>query len=296
MFVWIALDPERGCRITRLAGRTGGGRRGRVWSGSAPGGGEPGNRLTAPRWPNMGYGGNALLAGVGVFGEPDRVAEVGVAFQEGDAGRLGGVGAGVLEHVQAVADVDGVDQPVADDRVAPEHHLVRPAAERRVLQGHAGQRVREEEAGLGGPGRVGQVDGLDPAGVPVDEGQVWQRGGVVGGVAGELLGCRVVAGAAAERLLVFGDLVLADDHRVRGVGDVDDPGPSPRAAKARVGERAVDLVGGEGVVRARYGDRRVPVGAGLEAVGRDGGRVRWCLLPYRPVRRAGDQVVVEVYH
>src|SRR5215471_15003914 len=140
----------------------------------------------------------ALRAGVGVFGEPDGVAEVGVSFKEMDAGHFACVGAGVLEDVQAVADVDGVDQSVADDRVAPEHHFVGPAAQRRVLQGHGGQWVREEEAGLGGVGRVGQVDGLDSAGVPVDEGEIWQRGGVVGGVTGELLGCRVVAGAAAE--------------------------------------------------------------------------------------------------
>src|SRR6266567_4798101 len=137
------------------------------------------------------------------------------------------MGAGVFEHVQAVADVDGVDQPVADDRVAPEHHLVRPAAERRVFQRHLVQRPGQEEAGLGGVGRVGQVDGLDSAGVPVDEGKVRQRGGVVGGVAGELLGERVVAGAAAERLLILGDLVLAHDGGAGGVGDVDDPGPSP---------------------------------------------------------------------
>src|SRR6266568_7376275 len=40
-------------------------------------------------------------------GESRGVAEAGVAFQERDAGYFAGVGAGVFEHVQAVADVDG---------------------------------------------------------------------------------------------------------------------------------------------------------------------------------------------
>src|SRR5262249_12712809 len=124
--------------------------------------------------------------------------------------------------------------------------------------------------------------------------EVGQRGGVVGGVAGELFGERVVAGASAEGLLVLGDLVLAHDGGVGGVGDVDDPGPSPRAAEAGVGEGSVDLVGGQGVVLARYRDRRVPVGAGLEAVGRYSGRAGRCLFPHRPVRRVGEQVTVQV--
>src|SRR5437763_11840854 len=52
---------------------------------------------------------------VGDLGEEDGVAEVGVAFEEVDEGGLLPVRAGVAQDVQAVADVDDVDQPVADD-------------------------------------------------------------------------------------------------------------------------------------------------------------------------------------
>src|SRR3954454_18911823 len=54
----------------------------------------------------------------------ERVALVGVAFQEVDAVHLARERAAVAEHVQAVAQVDDVDQPVLDDRVAPHHDLL----------------------------------------------------------------------------------------------------------------------------------------------------------------------------
>jgi len=47
-------------------------------------------------------------------GEPERVSQVRVAFQEGDARSFGRVRAGVPEDVQAVADVDDADQSLAE--------------------------------------------------------------------------------------------------------------------------------------------------------------------------------------
>src|SRR5206468_9934256 len=51
--------------------------------------------------------------------EPPGVAEVRVPFQEGDPVYLVRVRPHVAQHVEAVADVDHVDQTVADDREAP---------------------------------------------------------------------------------------------------------------------------------------------------------------------------------
>src|SRR5262249_45617638 len=101
--------PARGQRLANLpdepyTGRdlTAGRHLGRAWRGSAFGGrwaDQPAHR--PPGWVRL-WG-----------GEPDGVAEVGVSFQERDAGHLVRMRPGVLEHVQAVADIDGVDQPVA---------------------------------------------------------------------------------------------------------------------------------------------------------------------------------------
>ena len=54
----------------------------------------------------------------------------------------------VLEHVQAVAQVDDVDQAVLDDRVAPHHDLLVPARvgvgrEPRILEHHLVERLRQ---------------------------------------------------------------------------------------------------------------------------------------------------------
>jgi len=68
---------------------------------------------------------------------------------------------------------------------------------------------------------IGDVDGLQAAGVPVDEGQVGQHGRIVRGVGGELLRERVVGGVGAERLLILRDLVLAHDDRMGRVGDAE---------------------------------------------------------------------------
>ncbi len=64
-------------------------------------------------------------------------------------------------------------------------------------------------------------------------------------VAGELLGQRVVAGGAAERLVILRDLVLTEDLRMGRVCDIDQTHPSPGTAKAGVRERAIDLVSGK---------------------------------------------------
>src|SRR6266487_6685100 len=62
----------------------------------------------------------------GALVDPYGVPEVGVALEEGEAGGLVGVRPGVPEHVEPVADVDDVDEPVPDDWIAPHDDLVGP--------------------------------------------------------------------------------------------------------------------------------------------------------------------------
>src|SRR3954463_3290803 len=55
-----------------------------------------------------------------------RVAESRIALEKFDVPNLLLVRAMVAKHVQAISNVDDVDEPVLDDWVRPEDHLVRP--------------------------------------------------------------------------------------------------------------------------------------------------------------------------
>src|SRR5919106_715011 len=174
------------------------------------------------------------------LGQPDRVAEVRVSLEEREHGDLTRAWAGVAQDVETVADVDDVDQSVADDGEAPHHDLVRAHTEGRVLVGHSGRRRRREPAALLHVRRVLDVDGLEPTGVPRDQGQVPGQRGVVRGVRGAFL---VRLGGGRARVL--GQQVLADDPRHPRLGHLQGARPAPRAPEGRIRERAVDLVGDE---------------------------------------------------
>src|SRR5215472_11049886 len=70
------------------------------------------------------------------------VAQVRIALKESNGIHLTVMVPGILQNVQAVPDVDHVDQAVADDRVAPEHDLVRAPAQRGVLDRYRVERRR----------------------------------------------------------------------------------------------------------------------------------------------------------
>src|SRR6266536_6012383 len=78
----------------------------------------------------------AFAESLAALREPPGVAKVRVPLEERDAVHLVRVRPGVAEHVKAVADVDDVDQAVANDREAPHDNLVRPTREGRVLVRH----------------------------------------------------------------------------------------------------------------------------------------------------------------
>src|SRR5215813_13708257 len=165
--------------------------------------------------------------------EPDSVSQVRVSFEERHVAYLIGVRAGVAQDVQAVTDVDHVDQALVDDRVAPHNHLVGAAAEGGVLGGDRGQWLREEGPGRGRMGGVCDIDGAKPVRVPGDDRHVRQDGQVVRAVAG----VGGVRGIHARRRLTVGVLVLrrpvlAYQGGVEFVGDADHVHPAPGAPAA----------------------------------------------------------------
>ena len=99
-------------------------------------------------------------------------ALVRVAVQVADPPDLVLERAPVLEHVQAVAQVDDVDQAVLDDRVAPHHDLLVAARvgvgrEPRILELHlAAAASGVNSASWYGRARVGDADRLEAARVP----------------------------------------------------------------------------------------------------------------------------------
>jgi hypothetical protein len=70
-----------------------------------------------------------------------------------------------------------VDEPIANDRVAPHDDLVRTAAERPGPRGDPGKRGRREPAAQGWPGGAGeQLDDREAASSGVNFNSRWQRG------------------------------------------------------------------------------------------------------------------------
>src|SRR5262245_6546748 len=81
-----------------------------------------------------------------VLREVHRVAEIGVALEELDILDLFRLWTSVAQDVEPIPNIHDVDQPMADDRKAPDDNLVRPAAEGRILQRHRVERLRREES------------------------------------------------------------------------------------------------------------------------------------------------------
>src|SRR5712692_6602442 len=81
-----------------------------------------------------------------VFIEVHGIAEVCVALDKLNLLHFSRMGSGVFENVQPIANVNGVYQPVIDDRIAPEHSLVVAAvfslAHGRFLIGYRGRSRR----------------------------------------------------------------------------------------------------------------------------------------------------------
>src|SRR5262249_1988665 len=125
------------------------------------------------------------------------VSEIRVPLEKRDLTDVGRVWTGIAQDEEPVADIDDVDEPVLDDRVAPHHdlgleigiidvgveelvHRLRGAgAERRVLVGHDRYRRWPEEPALTRVSGIGDVDHLKPVRVPVDQREVWKHGRVV---------------------------------------------------------------------------------------------------------------------
>src|SRR3954454_2758181 len=90
--------------------------------------GRPGSKRERAPAPPLAGPARSLSVAVGGWGTDglvaERVALVGVALEEPDAGDLVLERPAVAEHVEPVAQVDDVDEPVLDDRVAPHHDLL----------------------------------------------------------------------------------------------------------------------------------------------------------------------------
>jgi len=156
----------------------------------------------------------------------------------------------VTQNEKPVTNVDHVDQPFIDDRIAPHddlaleirvggirikelaHGSCRPCAECWVLSGDHRDGRWPKEASLGGIGRIRNVDGLHATGVPVNKRQISNHSGIMRGEAPELLRDSGVGGAAAERELVLIDQILAGDERMCWIRRIDQPHPPPAAANA----------------------------------------------------------------
>src|SRR5262245_18265146 len=87
-------------------------------------------------------------------------AQVRVTLQVAGQQHLLGVFSVVGKDIQAVADVDNVDETVADDRVAPDGHLVWPAVESWILDGHRCEWGRRVPSGLCRRSGIGDIDDL----------------------------------------------------------------------------------------------------------------------------------------
>jgi hypothetical protein len=145
------------------------------------------------------------------------------------------------------ANIYRVNEPVTDNRVAPEDILVRAFAQRRVFRYHGSQWCGREESGLDRIGRITDVADLQSTGVPIHESEILQYRWIVGGEARELFGQRACStGRVTQWEQVLGDLVLALNHRVGRVGDVDDAFPSPVAAERRISIRPIYFVSCDG--------------------------------------------------
>ena len=94
--------------------------------------------------------------------------------------------------------------------------------------------------------RVGEVNGLQPSGVPGHEGQVGRQRGVVRREAGKVLTVHRDRLAVA-RIVVRRDLVLRNDTRVLLVVDIEQAHPAPRASfgTGEAREGAIDLISRE---------------------------------------------------
>src|SRR5215471_4900586 len=200
------------------------------------------------------------------------VAQVRVTLEKLDTADLCGARTCIAKNIEPIPDINDVNESVLDDRVAPHHDLVRAAAERRILQSHGIERRRREPAVLGRMRRVENVDRLQPSRVPGIKSNIRQHRRIVGAVAGELLGCRIVAKrvphVTLEVLSVLEDLVFTNDYWVGWIGDADQANPSPRPAEARTGKGAVDLINVELKRPSRHLQRGVALGAAQRGVAR----------------------------
>src|SRR5215472_17177990 len=189
---------------------------------------------------------DATAAGPGGLGDGSGASAKRLLLPSANATRqLFGVWALVAEDVQALVDVCHVDQAVADDRVAPGHR--QSGAELRVSL----PRLRSARSELGQPlrmGGVGQVEDLQAARVPADEGELADQGRIVAGVRADWT-------VAARRRVVLRAPQDADCTRPSLIGDVGQP-----RRPVRAGGR-VALVGEEQEVLARHLDRAVDVAA-----------------------------------
>src|SRR5262245_64918214 len=94
---------------------------------------------------------------------------------------------GVPEHIEPIPDVDDVDQPVANDREAPDDDLVGSGRESRVLVGNGRQRRRREPACLLWVAGIRDIDRLLAARVPGVEDQIPGDRWIMRGVGIELI-------------------------------------------------------------------------------------------------------------
>src|SRR5262249_30056922 len=82
------------------------------------------------------------------------VAQVRVTLEKLDTADLCGARPRVAKNIEPIPDINDVHESVLDNRVAPHYDLVRPAAERRILQSHGMQWRGREPAVLGRMRRV----------------------------------------------------------------------------------------------------------------------------------------------
>lgn len=73
--------------------------------------------------------------------ELERVTEIGVPFEEFDLLHFTSMRTSIPQDIEAVADVYHIDQAVPDNRVTPQHNLIRPTAQSRVLGGDLVERL-----------------------------------------------------------------------------------------------------------------------------------------------------------
>jgi len=126
------------------------------------------------------------------------------------------MGTSVTQDEQSIADVNDVDQPIADNRVAPHDDLClevgidgirvqelvhcrgRTCTEGWILGGNHWDWSRPEKPGLSWIGGIGDVDRLHSVGMPVNKGEILKHGGVMCREAPELFRHGRVVGSAAN--------------------------------------------------------------------------------------------------